>query len=292
VTLPRCILVAVDLADCSKTALRFAARFARHASATLHVMHALDPHVSAAAERRGANLASESEDELRRLVGDTWPAAQCALHFDVVVGERVPSIVHVAERECADLIVMGAHGTSPVRHRMLGSTAEGVLHTSGVSVLVVPDSWEPVTPSECDLRGEGPIIAGVDFCIPAIEAATDAATLAQLLGTELILVHVLPTIRVLPRWREHAEAALAERSCELNRQVQRLAEHLKAIAPVQLLMEEGRVADCLAGTARSQPHALVVVGRSVHPHGTAIPGATAYRVLCDAQRPLLMHVAR
>lgn len=289
---PGRILVAVDFSDRSHVALEFAARLACQFESELHVMHAQDPLLSAAAEHQRINLVRESEDELRALVGTTWPATFCRLHFDVIVGPASTAIAHTAQREGADVIVMAAHGMSATQHALLGSTTEGVLRRSAISVLVVPDEWHAAAPDAPDVSGEGPVIVGLDFRIPAIEAAADAAMLAGALGTELILVHVVRSIRVLPRWRERADAALAERALEAKREIDRISGSLSAKVPSRIIVERGDVAACLAETGRAHPHAIMVVGRSVHPHGYAPPGRTAYRVVTQAQVPVLMHVAK
>lgn len=291
-TSPQRILAAVDFSDRARTALGFAARLACRFDAELHVMHAQDPLLSAAAESRGIDLARETEDELRRFVGDTWPAPRCRLHFDVIVGPASTSIAHAAERECADVIVMAAHGMSGAQHLLLGSTTEGVLRGSNVSVLVVPDEWTPADPDAIDLRGEGPVIVGVDFRIPSIEAATDGAMLAKALQTELVLVHVVATLRVLPRWREHADAALLQRASEAQQELERFRDTVSAGVPARAVVTRGRAASCLVEAAKRYPHGIMAVGRTVHPHGYAPPGTTAYRLLTHANLPVLMHVAR
>ena len=292
------ILAAVDFSERSRTALEFAARTACQFDAELHVMHAQDPLLSAAAESRGINLVTDTENELRGFVADTWPAPHCRLHFDVIVGPPATTVAQAAERERADLIVMAAHGMSATQRLLVGSTTEGVLRRSMVSVLVVPDEWAPAEFGTETLRGEGPVIVGVDVRIPSFEAAADGAALARALGTELFLVHVVPTLRVLPRWREHAEAALADRVTTAQQELDGLRERLADGIRARAIVTRGRPAACLGEAARPYPQAILAVGRTVHPHGcpppgaSAPPGTTAYRLLAEAQAPVLMHVAR
>lgn len=286
------ILAAVDFSDRSRVALAFAARLACRFDAELHVMHAQEPLLSAAAESRGIDLTSETEEELRSIVANTWPASLCRLHVDVIVGPASTTIAHAAERENADVIVMAAHGMSGAQHALLGSTTEGVLRRSNVSVLVVPDEWAPADSNASDLRGEGPVIVGVDFRIPAVEAAADGASLARRLETTLVLVYVVPTLRVLSRWRAHAEAALARRAADARTELERNRDTVSAGVAAQALVTRGRVATCLAEAVKAHPHAILAVGRTVHTGGDTPPGGTAYRVLTTAQVPVLMHLDR
>jgi nucleotide-binding universal stress UspA family protein len=289
---PDRILVGVDFSERSRVALGFAGRLACQFNAELHVAHALDPLLAGAAEHHGLPLGGETEHELREFTASTWPGSTCNAHFHVVTGQAPTAIVHTAEHEGADVIVLAAHGMSGAQHLLLGSTTEGVLRTSSLSVLVVPDEWTPVHADAADLRGEGPVVAAVDFRIPSIEAAADGVTLARALHAELVLVHVVPALRVLPRWREHADAALAAQASEAQLELVRLRDAICSDVLTELLVTTGRVSSCLAESVKRFPRAIVVVGRTVHPHGFAPPGTTAYRVLTHSHVPVLMHVAR
>lgn len=285
------ILVGVDFSDASRVALGFAARLAYHTGAELHVLHALDPLLAAAAERRRFDLATDTRNELGSFVDGTWPAPECSLTLAVVAGPAARVIAHAAERQHADLVVVAAHGMSAARHGLLGSTTEGVLRRSNVSVLVVPEAWTAARPIAADLRGEGPLVVGVDFRLPSLEAVADAAALAAALHCELLLVHIVPVPRVLPRWREHSEAALLERTAQARTEMDRIAAAIEQV-PVRVVVEPGRPASCLADAARVYPHAILAVGRAVHPSGYGSPGRTAYRAITLSQLPVLMHVAR
>lgn len=286
------ILAAVDFSDRSRVALRFAARLAMHFDAELHVMHAQAPLLAAAAESRGIDLVRDTEDELRSFAADARPCTRCRLHFDVIVGSPATGIAHAAEREGVDLIVMAAHGMSGGTQLLLGSTAEGVLRHSNVSVMVVPDAWTPADDDAIDLRGEGPVIVGVDFRIPSIEAAAGGGVLAKVLRTELILVHVVPALRVLPRWRDHADAALGRRVAEAQHELDHIRDRIAVGLAARAIVARGRPAPCLAEAAKPFAHGIMIVGRTVHPHGGAPPGTTAYRLLTESRLPVLMHVAR
>jgi nucleotide-binding universal stress UspA family protein len=289
---PQRIVAAVDFSDRSCVALGVAARLACRFGAELRVLHAHDPLLAAAAESRGLDLAADTEQELRLLVAAIWPAARCTVQYDVTVGPAAAAIAGTAERERADLIVMAAHGLSAPQQALLGSTTEAVLRRAAASVLVVPDDWAPADADSPSLEGEGPVVVGVDFKMPSIEAAAAGTSLARSLHTDLVLVHVVPAPGVLPRWREHAEAAAEQRTAAARQRLEDVRDTVGADVGSRLLVTRGRPASCLAEAGTRYPHAILAIGRTVHPHGYALLGRTAFRVVATANVPVLVHVAR
>jgi nucleotide-binding universal stress UspA family protein len=135
---PRAILVAVNFSATSRMALVLAARLALLCAAELHVLHAEDPLLSAAADRAGIDLVREKHEELDRFIADAWPAAQSSPHSHVVAGPAVDVILDVAHRHGADLVVVGARGTSGAERMVFGSTTDELVRRADVSVLVAP----------------------------------------------------------------------------------------------------------------------------------------------------------
>lgn len=288
---PRTILAAVDFSDTSRTALAFAARFASQTDAALHVLHAEHPLLQEAAHRAGIDLNKESKDELRRVVSTTPPAGRREPHLHVVNGPAVDVIVNSAERENADVIVLGSHGMSGAERLMFGSTTEGVLRKANAPILVVPRGWTPPRPETADLSGMGPVIAGVDFTEPALAAGAAACELAAVLSTSVEIAHVVPHLPVLERWRSHADTAIQQRICAARKEVNSILCCLHAKVPLHVHILSGGVAQALADVAApiGDRHPILVLGRNVGRSGGS-PGAIAYRVLSLADVPVLVHV--
>src|SRR5688572_23267596 len=207
---PRSVLAAVDFSEPSRVALEFAARLARQCNASLHVLHAENPLLAAAARTEGIDLMRETREELTRFTAQS-PAVQTSssLHHHVVSGAATRTICDIAEREQVDLIVLGMHGMSGAAHALFGSTTEGVLQHADTPVFVVPDTWMPPLPSARDLTGMGPVIAAVETSCTAMSGVAVAAHLAHALHTTVSAIHVVPQWHVLDRWRPHAETVAA-----------------------------------------------------------------------------------
>lgn len=289
---PRSILAAVDFSEPSRVALTFGARLAKQCRAQLHVLHAEDPLLHAAARTRGIDLTSETRDELSRFILSANPASEWAPSHHVVVGDSTDVICDIATRERADVIVVGMRGMSGVERLMFGSTTEGVLRCANVSVLVVPDAWTPARIDMFDLTGTGPVIVGIDCEEPSIEAAAAAGRLAKTLNTSLELVHVAPTMPVLPRWRMHAEVAVSQYRENARRQLDVLVSRLGTDVHVHLHVDSGSVPERLAAWVAPSTgrHPILVLGRRARADRSGAPGAIAYRVLTMARVPVLVYL--
>ena len=268
-----------------------AARLARHCDAELHVVHAEDPLLSAAAVRAGRDLTAELREELDRFVRGATPSGMPTCHH-VATGAPVLVIGQIAARAGADLIVVGAHGMSGVTRLLFGSTTEAVLREAAVSVLVVPDTWRPADPRSDDLRGTGPLVAAYDFTPPAHAAAIAACALAARLQTSVELVHVVPPARLPLPWRAHTDESAEQQVGVARRTLAAAVGRLPSGAPVHTHVVEGVVDEALAeaATQSDHRHPILVLGRRSEGGRGAAPGSTAYRTLGLSQVPALLHV--
>lgn len=288
---PRRILAAVDFSDCSRVALNAASRFAAQCGAQLVVLHAQDPLLAEAAKTAGVDLAAETHQELERFVRTAVASPDDAERL-VVTGKAADVICHIAERESADVIVIGAHGMSGVAHAIFGSTTERVLRGTAMSVFVVPAAWTPPDPHATNLAGIGPVIAAVDLKSGSAAAATAASGLAALLHSSLEVIHVVPPITAPGRWSSHADRAIADAEYRASSELEILLRGLRRDVPTQVRVETGNVAQVLARAAAPEGprRPLLVLGRNAtKPRGSA-PGAIAYRVLMQAEVPVLVYL--
>lgn len=146
------ILVAMDGSDTSVEALDEALKIASLTGGTLHVVCVVDqaPYLPYAgyydpgalldaARKDAANVLEKAQNAMARagLKGDIELAETESLSDDV------PSCLkRCADRNGADLIVMGTHGRRGLRRMMLGSVAERFLRISTVPVVMVHGSGD------------------------------------------------------------------------------------------------------------------------------------------------------
>ena len=145
----RRVLVAIDGSETSDLALRQAIRLAKAQRARLRLVHVVDEVATNGAMPcaptdfwKAVRKAGERilESARMRAVRDGVEAETKLLEnraFGSVIRRVSNLIVAEAERWRADLIVIGTHGRRGLSKLLLGSVADGVVRTSGTSVLLV-----------------------------------------------------------------------------------------------------------------------------------------------------------
>jgi CBS domain-containing protein/nucleotide-binding universal stress UspA family protein len=146
------ILVPVDYSAPSDAALRMAADLARAFKGRLLVLHLLPLEVYRLGDfpivaGDGMHLAEETERlaaHVREILGDRDAPAH---EVEVSWGSPYLQIVETAIDRRADLIVMGTHGRTGLKHALLGSVAEKTVRLAPCPVLTVrewPASGAPL----------------------------------------------------------------------------------------------------------------------------------------------------
>lgn len=137
------ILVPVDFSEFSENALAYAIELSNLFGATLDVIHVHPLTVYAAPPLLPAptligQFREDTERALRQFLDDFGQKHGVEVSGKVVDGAPHVEIVRLSEELGADLIVMGTHGRTGVRHALMGSVAERVVRMASVPVLTVP----------------------------------------------------------------------------------------------------------------------------------------------------------
>jgi nucleotide-binding universal stress UspA family protein len=169
------LLLATDLSPRSELALRCALRLAREHRAAVAVIHIVDedlPPSLAEVTKAGA------EQLIRAQLAAAPQNGQADVAIKVASGKAFRDILAHAADEKAELIVLGMHREGGAKEMFRGTTAERVIRTGGVPVLVVKREA-----SESYRR----VVVATDFSVHARRAMQEALRLAA--GAELRLVH-------------------------------------------------------------------------------------------------------
>ncbi len=119
------ILVGVDGSETSLAALAYAHRLAKADAAELVVV--------AAGRRSGAPDAEDAMRPAREAVQDPG----VPVSFKAVPGKPAEALVEAAERESADLLVVGSKGMEGAHRFLLGSVPDEISHHAPCDLLIV-----------------------------------------------------------------------------------------------------------------------------------------------------------
>ncbi len=133
------ILVATDGSETASMAVKHAADLAVLAGSkevvVLHVCPACTPELDPDSSNRGA------AEKIVKLAGDSFAAhdvpVRTVVEMDFPPEEIGEAIIEIANREQADLLVLGSRGLSEVRGILLGSVSHKVLQRLSCPVLVI-----------------------------------------------------------------------------------------------------------------------------------------------------------
>jgi nucleotide-binding universal stress UspA family protein len=133
----------VEFSPGSREALRVAAELARDRSATLVLAHVWEPPTWSTGEAQIApeviqDMIDAEENELGRwkTTAQQFGAREVAVQF--LTGVAWDAIVALVKGDPAiDLVVMGTHGRTGLKHVLLGSVAEKVVRHAPCPVMVV-----------------------------------------------------------------------------------------------------------------------------------------------------------
>ncbi len=142
------ILLPTDFSEYSAVATEYASELAAKYGAELHLLHALETHLSGtpgfAMGLALPNYVSETKAAAQKsLAGVLDPASPAGTGSGVEVVQAVvegspkTEIVKYAREHDIDLIVLSTHGRTGLSHVLMGSVAETVVRTAPCPVLTV-----------------------------------------------------------------------------------------------------------------------------------------------------------
>ena len=136
------LLVPTDFSEDADRAIDYAVGLAQELKASLTLMTATyigdTPEVSQSYIEKIRAEAQQRIEAVRQRVEDIGVAVKVVM----MNGPPAQRIIETAQKESADLIVMGTHGRTGLRHMLIGSVAERVVRHATCPVLVVPSQTE------------------------------------------------------------------------------------------------------------------------------------------------------
>jgi universal stress protein A len=275
------ILCPVDFSLQSYAALQTAAHIAHRNGGRLTALYVEDPLIGAAAAASGYNvslLRKSTLTQLDRLMDRIAAPAGLtreAWHVETLLGKPARTIMAVAKKISADLIVMGTNGRTGPAKLFFGSVADAVLRHAPAPLLVVSRRRPPV-----DLRTRRrPMIGAIELGEHDRADARRMATAADMLGGQMTLVHVVHRSSDVPTISYYEPQLKAAR-----KRLDSVAKRVNARGRVLL----GKPEDEIAAAATGAKADLIILalrrGRGIF---GPRQGATTYRLLCSSTTPVL-----
>lgn len=138
------VLCPIDFSDPARAAMRAAVEVCRLTGGDLTLFHAYElpgytlPEGSVVASPKMLQDLSDQADahlaEWRKLAEEMGAER---VTVEKGIGEPALSIVELAQERGVDLVVVGTHGRTGLRHALLGSVAERVVRRAGCPVLTI-----------------------------------------------------------------------------------------------------------------------------------------------------------
>lgn len=138
------ILCPTDFSDTAAKAVAYAEQLAIEAGAELTLMHAFDTPAEWTLAGQEHPRDPRLQQQLDALLADSSHAQK--IHRQQHAGAAGEVICWMAQDRHCDLIVMGTHGRTGLRHLLFGSIAEYVLQHARCPVVTIRDRHPNETP--------------------------------------------------------------------------------------------------------------------------------------------------
>lgn len=277
------ILIASDLSERSRRALRRAMALAKEFDAELTLLHVVDDdQPQALIDDEIAATETALREDLRREAAADLAAAPVV---SVVVGDPFHAIADEARRLDVDLIVMGSHRKRLLGDIFTGTTVERVMRLGGRAVLMV------------NRRDDGPyanVLAAVDLSEASAHALRVAQALGLLVPERDAVVHgFVPLGEGMMYYaglerdkiEDHVSASAGQARTAISRF---LRENGFGAMTRFLLVEKGTASEAIGAAAAQVAPDLLVIG--TRGHGAlkrALLGSVADEVVRQAECDIL-----
>ncbi|MBE9501658.1 MAG: universal stress protein [Chloroflexi bacterium] len=300
----RRMLVPLDGSELAEVVFTYAKELAGRLDLDLIFLHVYSPEQSEFASihrayvEQAAEIIKRHSEEVQQRTGIQPAGKAVEARGEVAVGHPAEEILHYADENDIDLILMATHGRSGVRRWAMGSVADKVLHASKVPVLlvragipkeIVYDKW-PSTTILVPLDGS----ELAESVLPHVEAVAKQRG-AELVDVVLLRVCQTPVIpsnypQVTYLTQEEAQKETAKYKRRVEQYLAGVEKRLKDVGlKVRSEVLVGEPADEIVDYANQNPFNLIVMAT----HGVSgftrwALGSVADRVLLGVSSPIFL----
>jgi nucleotide-binding universal stress UspA family protein len=277
----------VDFSEASRGAAHYARALAEGFGAkvkALRVLHTLD-HTFAGLEGVGpgfddfiSNRLELARRDLAQFVGAELPSTAEAV---VLQGDPAHQIVHFAQDQKANLILLPTHGYGPFRRFILGSVTAKVLHDADCPVWTGVHLAEAPPPETINFRS---VLCAVDLGPQSHNVLCWAAQFAGRCEAHLTLLHVVPALDIGSARNIDGDwnVALTNKAWDGLRALQD-----RVGTRAEQLIESGQTAAAVRVAAEGKQADLIVIGRGATSGAIGRLRANAYAIIRESPCPVV-----
>jgi nucleotide-binding universal stress UspA family protein len=285
------ILVATDLSEHSRSAVRWASALAASLDTPLYVAHIIDSlgddelwsalfETPDEIESRVLKSASDkTRDFVTEALADGTPTP-AERHILVAVGPPADEIARFAKEKKAEVIVSGTTGHGVVRNAIFGSTAHRLTHETETPTVYVPET-QSVPPVR-------KILVAMDFSACSEGALGWVGQYAKEWDAEVTVVHGIGVSALSPDYEPSANFVPMVNALTEQREQQVRKKMEEYGVEGEVIISRSAPAEAILETAEELGSDLVVMG--THGRGTVgrlFLGSVAIRVLRHAPCPIV-----
>jgi len=140
------LLALYDLSPASLTALKWTLKLGERFRSRVHVLHVLERGAKTSqSEEISCVIRTDIDKELRKISQESPGGRLEKIDVQVSPGRPVTEILKTIEVRRPDLVVVGTHGRTGLKHVLLGSVAEKIVRHSPAPTLVAREiiAWPP-----------------------------------------------------------------------------------------------------------------------------------------------------
>lgn len=178
------ILVPIDFSGYSNRAFRFAVDLAEKADAKVTLFHVVEPPYNFATAVKGMLDMMEKNALSRMKILIDESGSKLNISTEIRHGRTSREILEFADRQKADLVVMGSRGQGALSRAVLGSVSEEIAHELPIPLFLIPENT-----SEPEITS---LIFATDFRIDDPELYLYAAAIIGFINASVRLVHFSP----------------------------------------------------------------------------------------------------
>ena len=208
---------------------------------------------------------------------NSWIRAKFSGVFDAAAW---PLLQDFARKQDVDLVVVGTHGRSAVKKKLLGPVAEAIFRLAECPIMTVTARAEKLALAADGVRR---ILYATSFKPHSERAAAYAHSLEREHGARLTVLHV-----VEDQLQSHEDSQGILRDFMLRRMRKGLPAECVGNCEPEFQVRFGDPGEQILSAAREQHSDLIILGlrAGVHTDGQ-LPSAIAYKLVCQAACPVL-----